>query len=188
MLEFVRVNKSNGKTLNRTYKVKKRYDSISLKDNEHFVCGTIDHSKPVRIVSFNGKEKDLKITFPKKKYPIGTSACTYIRSSDKLVLTDRYDHTVYIYDVKTNTRVVVKDDQIQEPRGVAVGPYDTIFVCCLGTHAVVQISQTGQILSSYKPDMKYPTRVCVSRDKSFLIVTNSSLADKRKLLKLKMTY
>jgi WD40 repeat protein len=158
-LDILRVNKSNRITLDRTYKVKKRYFSISLKDDEHFVCTTVDHSKPVRIVSFNGKEKDFKINFPKKKYPMSSSACTYIRSSDKVVLTDRYDHTVYIYDVKTDTRVVVKDDQIKEPRGVAVGPYDTILVCCLGTHAVVQISQTGQILSSYKPDMENP--VCV---------------------------
>jgi DNA-binding beta-propeller fold protein YncE len=186
-LDILRVNKSNGITLYRTYKLKKRYGSISLKDDEHFVCGTVDHSKPVRIVSFNGKEKDFKIKFPKKKYPIGDSACTYIRSSDKVVLTDYYENTVYIYDIKTNTRVVVRDDQIQGPLGVAVGPYDTILVCCMGNHAVVQISQTGQILSLYKPDMEYPTRVCVSHDKSFLIITNAK-TDKRKLLKLKILY
>jgi DNA-binding beta-propeller fold protein YncE len=104
-----------------------------------------------------------------------------------VLLTDRYEHTVYIYDVKTNTRVVVKDDQIKEPLGVAVGSSDTILVSSENTNSIVQISQTGQVLSSYKIDMKYPRTICVSRDKTFLAVTNACIGE-IKLQKFKISY
>jgi DNA-binding beta-propeller fold protein YncE len=134
-----------------------------------------------------GEEHDFSVNFPNKTYPIGTSASTYIKSSDKVVITSRDEHTVFIYDIKTNTRVVVKDDQIQEPRGAVVGPSDTILVCCRKTNnTIVQISETGQILSSYKIDMEFPYKVCVSRDKSFLVVTNSCVGN-RKLQKFKIS-
>jgi DNA-binding beta-propeller fold protein YncE len=120
-----------------------------------------------------GEEHDFSVNFPNKSYPKGTSASTYIKGSDKVVITDRYEHAVYIYDTRTDTRVVVKDDQIQKPYGAAVGPSDNILVCSGKTNTIVQISQTGQILSSYKLEMKYPYKVCVSHDKSFLVVTNS---------------
>jgi DNA-binding beta-propeller fold protein YncE len=171
-IEFLHVSKCNEITSRRTFKVKTKYDSICLKDDRQFVVGTYDETRPVRIVSLTGEEHDFSVNFPNKTYPIGTSDCTYIKSSDKVVLTDRYEHTVYIYDIKTDTRVVVKDDQIQEPRGAAVGPSDIILVCSSETNTIVQISQTGQILSSYKID-KFPYRVCVSRDKSFIVVANS---------------
>jgi DNA-binding beta-propeller fold protein YncE len=137
------------------------------------MVGTYDEQRPVEIVSLIAQEYVFNINFPEKTYPLDASACTYIRSSDKVVLTDRYEHTVYIYDIETDTRIVVKDDQIQEPCGVAVGPYDTILVCSLRTNSIVQISQTGQILSSHKIDMEYPYRACVSCDKTFLAITNS---------------
>ncbi|XP_060585809.1 uncharacterized protein LOC132741614 [Ruditapes philippinarum] len=186
-LNILHVNKSNDIKLDRTIKVTTKYVSICQKDDKHFVGGTIDHSTPVRIISSTGEEKDFNINFPNKSYPVDTSACTYIRSSDKVVLTDRYEHIVYIYDVKTNTRVVVKDDQINEPRGVAVGPSDTILVCSKGTKSIVQISQTGQILSSYNVDMDYPRTICVSRDKSFLAITNSCTGE-IKLQKFKISF
>ncbi|XP_060556732.1 uncharacterized protein LOC132717315 [Ruditapes philippinarum] len=186
-LNILHVNKSNGITLDRTVKVTTEYDAICQKDDTYFVGGTSDHSTPIRMISSKGEEKDFSINFPNKSYPLGTSACTYIRSSDKVVLTDRYDHTVYIYDVKTNTRVVVKDDQIKEPRGVTVGPYDTILVCSIRTNSIVQISQTGQILSSNKIDMIYPRTICVSSDKSYLAIKNACIG-KRKLKKFKILY
>jgi DNA-binding beta-propeller fold protein YncE len=186
-LDILHVNKSNEITLDRKIKVTTQYDSICQKDDKYFVGGTIDHSTPVRMISSTGKEKDFSINFPNKSYPIDTSACTNVSSSGKLVLTDRHEHTVYIYDVKTNTRVVVKGDQINQPRGVAVGPSDTILVCSNITNTIVQISLTGQILSSYKIDMLFPTAICVSRDKSFLAITNACNG-KRKLQKLKISY
>ncbi|XP_053384628.1 tripartite motif-containing protein 72-like [Mercenaria mercenaria] len=154
-------------------------------DDRHFVVGTIDDTTPVRIVSQSGEEKDFRVDFPDKKYPIATSACTYIRNSDKVVLTDRYEHTVYIYDIRTDTRIVVKDDKIKQPGGVTVGPSNSILVCSIETDSIVQISQTGRVLSSYKLDMRFPRYVLVSRDKS--IVTNACLGENR-LQTFKITY
>ncbi|XP_053392213.1 uncharacterized protein LOC128554903 [Mercenaria mercenaria] len=172
-IDFLRVSKSNDITLIRTCKVMTQYDSICMKDERNFVVGTFDDTRPVRMVSLSGEEKDFSINFPNKKYPIATSASTYIRNSDKVVLADKNEHTVYIYDVKNNTRVAVKDDQIKKPCGVAVGPSDCILVCSNGTNSIVQISQTGRVLSSYKIDMELPYSVCVSKDKSIIAVTNN---------------
>ncbi|XP_053404872.1 uncharacterized protein LOC128558728 [Mercenaria mercenaria] len=186
MIHFLRVSKSNEITLNRTCKVKTKYESICLKDEIKFVVGTYDYTKPVRIVSLSGEEKDFNINFPNKEYTVDTSACTYIRKRDKVILTDRQENIVYIYDIKSNSRIVVKDDQIKEPRGVAVGPSDCILVCSKGTNSIVQISQTGSVLSSYKLDMNFPFKVCVSKDKS-LIAVSSNLNGGRKLQLLKVT-
>jgi DNA-binding beta-propeller fold protein YncE len=185
--DILHVTKSNDITLDRTIKVTTKYHSICQKDDKYFVGGTFDHSSPVRMISSTGEEKDFNINFPNKPYPKGTSACTYIRSSDKVVLTDRYEHTVYIYDVKTNTRIVVKDDEIKEPCGVAIGQSGSILVCSKETNSIVQISQTGQILSSHKMNMKYPREICVSRDDSFLVITNSYRGEK-KLQKFNISY
>ncbi|XP_053389259.1 protein wech-like [Mercenaria mercenaria] len=185
-IDFLRVSKSNDITLTRACKVKTKYASICLKDERHFIVGTIDDTRPVRIVSMSGEEKDFSVSFPNKKYPIEESACSYIRNTEKIILTDRYEHTVYIYDIATNTRVVVKDDQIKEPRGIAVGPSDCILVCSKGTGSIVQVSQTGRILSSYKLDMKGPYRACVSKDQSFVVVTNNCVG-KIKLQCFKLT-
>ena len=84
------MNKHIKITIDRSYKVTTTYDSICLKDNEHFVVGTFDHVTPVRILSSTGEEKDFNINIPIKKYPVDTSACTYTRNGDKIVLTDRY--------------------------------------------------------------------------------------------------
>jgi hypothetical protein len=186
-LDILRVNKSNDITLDRTIKVTTKYYSICHKDDKYFVGETNNHSSPVRIISSTGKEKDFNINFPSKSYSVTTNAYTYIRNSDKVVLTDRSEHTVCIYDVKTNTRVVVKDDQIKDPCGVAVGPYDTILVCSNETDSIVQISQTGQILSSYKIDMIFPRKICVARDRSFLAITNAGEGE-MKLQKFKISH
>ncbi|XP_053388007.1 uncharacterized protein LOC123543016 [Mercenaria mercenaria] len=184
-IDILRVSKSNDITLIRTCKVNTKYETICSKDERHFVVGANDETKPVRILSLSGEEKDFSINFPNKKYSVGTSVCTYIRKSDKVVLTDENEHTVYIYDIRSNTRVVVKDDQIKEPCGVAVGTSDCILVCSNETHSIVQISQTGRVISSYKLDMGYPYRVCVSKDKSVIAVTNCATAGaKLQLLKI----
>ncbi|XP_060590299.1 uncharacterized protein LOC132745403, partial [Ruditapes philippinarum] len=158
IIEFLHISKCNEITSDKTCKVKTQYDSICLKDDDQFAVRTINDKRHVRIVSMTGNENDFSVSFPTKKYTIYDSSCTYNKNNDILVLTDRYEHAVYIYDTKADTRVVVKDDQIEEPRGVAVGPSDTILVCSKGTNSIVQISQTGHILSSHKIDMIYPLR------------------------------
>jgi hypothetical protein len=125
-----------------------------------------------------GEEKDLDITFPNKMFSLNASACTFIENCNKIVITERYGNTVNIYDIKTNMRVVVKDDQIQKPGGVATGPSDTFLVCCGGTHGIVQISPTGQILSSHKIGMELPRQICFSRSHSFVVITSDKKLQK----------
>ncbi|XP_053385687.1 uncharacterized protein LOC123538035 [Mercenaria mercenaria] len=182
-IDFLGVSNSNEITLKRDY------NSICMKDERHFVIETVDDTRHVRILSLSGEEKDFSINFPSKKYSMETSACTFIRNSDKVVLKDRYENTVYIYNTKSNTRVVVKDDHIKVPRGVAVGPSDCLMVCsyCNETHTIVQISPTGRVLSSYKLDMKHPFRFCVSKNKSLIAVT-SNLTCGNQLQLLNVTY
>ncbi|XP_045202664.2 uncharacterized protein LOC123556126 [Mercenaria mercenaria] len=178
-IDFLRVSKSNDITFIRACKVSTKYESICLKDEEHFAIGTIDDARLVRIVSLLGEEKDFSINFPNKDCSLPAFMCSYIMNTDKLILTDRHEHTVYIYDIAANTKVVVKDNKIKEPLDVAVGPSDCILVCSNETHSIVQISSTGQVLSSYKLDLYYPYRVCISKDKSIIAVTNKCISRKK---------
>ncbi|XP_053391447.1 uncharacterized protein LOC128554222 [Mercenaria mercenaria] len=171
-IDFLSVSKRNEITLIRTCKVTAEYDSICTKDDRHFVVGTVDESRPFRIVTISGEEKDFSFNFTNKTYPADI-ACTYIRNSDKVVLSDRENHTVFIYDTATNSRVDIKDQQIREPQGVAVGPFDCIFVCSNEPDSIVQITSTGHILASHKIDMKYPYIICFSKDKSRLAISNN---------------
>ncbi|XP_045202646.2 E3 ubiquitin-protein ligase TRIM71-like [Mercenaria mercenaria] len=178
-IDFLRVSKSNDITLIRTSKVTSKYGSICMKDERHFVVGTMSDTRPVRIVSLSGEEKDFSISFPNTKYSAGGSVCNYMRNTEKIILADRFQNTVFIYDVATNSTVAVKDDQIKEPRGIAVGPSDCILVCSEETKSIVQISPTGRILSSFKLDMVYPYSVCVSKDQSILAVTNACMGERK---------
>ncbi|XP_060582190.1 uncharacterized protein LOC132738646, partial [Ruditapes philippinarum] len=138
--------------------------TIDDKD-EPFLSGIdfLPDGRLVAVDNFNKKlllynERLKKVILPATICSGCLFVCTYSKNSDTLVLTDRCKLVVYIYDIKTDTRVVVKDDQVKEPRGVAVGPFDALFVCSHGTDSIVQISQTGQILSSHKIDMKFSSR------------------------------
>ncbi|XP_053391460.1 uncharacterized protein LOC128554236 [Mercenaria mercenaria] len=173
-IDFLRVSKSNDISLIRTCKVTTQYLSVCLMDDKNFVVGTIDDTRPFRIVSLSGEEKDFSIDFQNKKTAIDTSACTYIRDRDKVALTDRNAHTVFIYENMTNSRVDVVDEEIREPRDAAIGPFDCIFVCSKGTNSIVQISPSGKIVASHKIDMKYPYSICFSKDKTRLAISNSA--------------
>ncbi|KAH3815796.1 hypothetical protein DPMN_144327 [Dreissena polymorpha] len=50
-------------------------------------------------------------------------------SKNKLVLTDRFANTSFLLDIVKDTSRAVTDENIQQPRGVCVGPYDTVLVC-----------------------------------------------------------
>ncbi|KAH3815887.1 hypothetical protein DPMN_144423 [Dreissena polymorpha] len=51
-----------------------------------------------------------------------------IDSTNSLVLTDRFAHTLYINDKVTGTSRAITDDNIRQPRAVCVGPGDTILI------------------------------------------------------------
>jgi hypothetical protein len=177
---FMKISKSSEITVTRTLKVTMKCQSICMMTNDHFLIGCYNDPQPVRIVSEEGKERALAINFPSKQYKLNECTCTYIKNRNKVVLSDRFAHTVYIYDIANNTRVAVNDEKIiKKPRGMAVGPADCIFVCSADTKSIVQISHTGQILSSHVLDMEYPRNVCVSKDNTRLAVSNSAKGMKK---------
>jgi hypothetical protein len=172
---YIYISKSSGVTVTRSLHVTMNCYSICMMTDDSFLVGCYNDPQPVCSVSVGGEERALSVNFPSKQYKLNESVCTFIKNRNKVVLSERYAHTVYIYDIANNTKVEVKDDKlIKKPIGMAVGPFDCIFVCSKDTNSIVQISHTGQILSSHVLDMKFPSSVCVSKDNTRLAVSNSA--------------
>lgn len=103
-----------------------------------------------------------------------------MKNRKKVVVTDRYDHVVYVYDIASNTEVEVIDNTvINEPLCVTVDPDDCIFVFSEMTDSIVQISHTRQILSSHQLDMKIPCTICDSADNTKLAVSNRTDGERK---------
>ncbi|KAL4216764.1 hypothetical protein ACF0H5_024487 [Mactra antiquata] len=185
-LNYVNVSKTNEIKMKRTYKMNAKYISISMMDDEKCVVSTYDNDKHLRIVSMTGVEDYFNIQFPSKRYKPGTNFCTYIRGRNKVVNCDRDEDKIYIYGIESGESIVVKDNLIKSPRGVAVGPYDHLFVCSADTHSLVEMTPGGRVLSSHQLDIKYPLSVAISKDKKLLAVSNGPIGT-RKLSLYKIT-
>ncbi|XP_052783105.1 uncharacterized protein LOC128219337 [Mya arenaria] len=169
------VGSDNTITLMKTLTTSTKCFSICPLNDCTFVVSTYDDPRPARMIDVDGKESDFdNVKFPGKMYKRDESLCTYIQSRGTLVHTDRYAHTVYMYNTVSGTSREVKCDRIREPRNACVGPDDSVFVCSKYTNSIIQISPDGDILASCDVDMKYPYAVAVSRDGSKMAVTNSA--------------
>ncbi|KAH3797562.1 hypothetical protein DPMN_151145 [Dreissena polymorpha] len=122
---------------------------------------------------------DHSLTFPSKTYKLDESTCTYIQSKNTLVLTDRYAHTVFMFDTVNGTSRAVTNQNIQEPRGCCVGPGDTVLVCSENKNSIVHMTNNGNILGTYPVDMKFPGTICVSKDGTRLVVSNSAVGTRK---------
>ncbi|KAL4216704.1 hypothetical protein ACF0H5_024427 [Mactra antiquata] len=143
-------------------------------NNDNFVVSTVDHIKPFRIVSMSGDETEFNIKTSSKKYPVGTNYCTFICDREILVQTDRDEDKIYIYNIESGENVMVSDKLVKSPCGVAVGPYDHVFVGSNSTKCLVEITPGGRVLSSHQVDMWYPRYIAISKDKKLLAVSNSA--------------
>ncbi|XP_052784981.1 uncharacterized protein LOC128220575 [Mya arenaria] len=169
------VGSDNTITLMKTLTLSTYCCSICPLNDRTFVVSTYDAPRPARMIDVDGKESDFdNMKFPGKTYKLGASNCTYIQSRDSIVLTDRFAHTVYMYNTVSDKNSKVKGGQIREPKGTCVGPDDSVFVCSKNTNSVIQISPDGDILASCDVDMKHPYAVAVSRDGSRMVVTNGA--------------
>ena len=123
--------------------------------------------KPVGIVTFHGHEEEFETNlFNLESYG---NICTYMRGKEKLVLANR--DNLYIYDTKTNTRVVVNDWMIRKPHDVTEGPDDSILLSCSDHRSIIMLSDTGRIIRSYKLDTnELISKLCFSKDKSVIAV------------------
>ncbi|KAH3805493.1 hypothetical protein DPMN_133796 [Dreissena polymorpha] len=180
-LLFLSVSSDNVISLTRQIETSSSFCSICCKTPTQMVVSTFDDIRNVRMISVDGVETDFQqVEFPKKTYTFGESFGTYVQSKNTLVLTDRLAHTVYVLDTVKGTSRAVTNGNIQEPRGACVGPGDTVMVCSANMNSVVHLTVDGDFLCTYPVDMKFPYRICVSRDGTRLAVSNCTV-DNRKL-------
>ncbi|KAL4216711.1 hypothetical protein ACF0H5_024434 [Mactra antiquata] len=173
-LGILNVSKTNKLTVKRTCEMNASYYSISMMNNDNFVVSTVDHIKPFRIVSISGDESEFNIKTSSKKYPRDTNYCTFICDREILVQTDTDEDKIYIYNIESGENVTVSDKLVKSPCGVAVGPYDHVFVGSNSTKCLVEITPGGRVLSSHQVDMWYPRYIAISKDKKLLAVSNSA--------------
>ncbi|XP_052221773.1 uncharacterized protein LOC127838220 [Dreissena polymorpha] len=175
------VSTDNTITLTRQIKTSSSFYSICCMSPYNMVVSTYDDPRPVRMISVDGVESDFDhfLTFPMKTYKVDESRCTYVQSKNTLVLTDRFAHTVYIYDTLKGTSRAVTNENIQEPRGACVGPGDTVLVCSKDKNSIVHLTIHGKILGTYPVDMKYPYSICMSKDGTKLVVSNNAICAKK---------
>ncbi|KAH3815803.1 hypothetical protein DPMN_144334 [Dreissena polymorpha] len=154
--------------------------SIYFMTPAHMVLSTYDDSRPVRMITQAGVESDFdRVLFNNKTYKFAESKCTYVPSKNTLVLTDRYAHTVYVYDTVKGTSRAVTDENIQEPRGACVGPGDTVLVCSMMKDSIVHLTADGNILGTYPLDMKWPYTLCMNKDRNRLAVSNGAPGERK---------
>ena len=178
-IEFLHISKNNYISLTRMIPTTAQYNCICLMNDSRFLVNTINDSRPMRMITFNGTEKDLD-TLPEKPYRLNDSGSTYMRDTDITVLTDRLDNTVYMYYNKEGRHALkytVRDDHIKEPIGACQGPNHSVFVCSLDTHSIVQVSASGRVLGSHTLDMQFPRTVCMSKDGQKVAVANGTLGN-----------
>lgn len=178
-LEFFHVNEMNTMTLTKTIRTEIKYYSISLMNETTFVVSTADDRRPMRMVTITGEEKDFD-NLPEKSFTRGNSAGTYICNKDLLVLVDRHENVLNIYDYNNNCSVTcyVNDQSIKQPIGICVAPDDSLFLCSRGTDSIVHVSWTGKVLGSYKLDFRFPKTICISKDGKKLAVSNEEHGNK----------
>lgn len=178
MIIVLQISVTNKISQVRNFKINLPCKSICMIDDGHFLVGTYRATKPACIVSLAGETEDLNINFPRKKYEFKAHFCTFLRDSNKFVLSQRYENMVTIYDIATRENVMVKDDKIKDPCGVAAGPFDCIFLCSRLTQSIVQISPDGCIITSFKIDNSWPYMICFSKNKSTLAISNNAKGKK----------
>ncbi|XP_052265888.1 E3 ubiquitin-protein ligase TRIM56-like isoform X3 [Dreissena polymorpha] len=175
------VSTDNTITLTREITTSSKFYSICCMSPSNMVVSTCDDPRPVRMISVDGVESDFdhSLTFPMKTYKLGESRCTYVQSKNTLVLTDQHAHTVYVYDTVNGTSRAVTNENIQNPLGACVGPGDTVLVCSGNKQSIVHLTIHGKILGTYPLDMRYPKSICVSKDGTRLVVSNTNQVVKK---------
>ncbi|KAH3803816.1 hypothetical protein DPMN_132084 [Dreissena polymorpha] len=177
---FLSVSTDNTIRLTREIRTSFMFFSICCMSPSHMVVSTVNDSHLAAIISVHGVESDFEhVTFPVKKYKQNESMCTYVQCKNTLVLTDRYAHTVYMYDTVKNTSRAVTDRNIQQPRGACVGPGDTVLVCSENKNSIVHLTADGDLLGSYPVDMEYPCSICVSKDETKMAVFGGANGPKK---------
>ncbi|KAH3805480.1 hypothetical protein DPMN_133783 [Dreissena polymorpha] len=168
------VDSDNVISLTREISTSCEYFSICCITPTNMVVSTSNNPCHVRMISVDGVETDFDhLEFHKKTYKQGESMSTYVKPKNTLLLTDRFAHTVYMYNTVKGTTNAVTDRNIKEPRGACVGPSDTVLVCSSLNNSIVHLTVGGEILGKYPVYMQHPFSLCVSTDGNMLAVANN---------------
>jgi len=170
MIALLSVSKTNTISLTRLVVTTFPGLTISKIDTQSFLVGTYDKGKPLRTVDILGNEGYMaNVSLPMTTY----DESEYIVSEKVLAFTVSKENIVYLHTVENNTGKLVKEKRIRRPQGVCAGPRGTIFVSSEDNHCIVQLSQQGDVLTSYDVSMQFPRYVRVSRDGTRMAVTNA---------------
>lgn len=178
-IRILHVSRTNTITLTKTMHTA-NYFSVCMMNDTTFLVSTYDDDRPLRMVSMEGKETEF-CYLPENRYKFDSSFCTFIPNHNKLVLTDTSADSVIMFEMgnESNTKCVVKHGNIKGPRGVCVGPDDCVYVCCMYTQNIVQVSPSGKVISSHDLDTKLPYSICISKTRKTLAVSNSENGKRR---------
>ncbi|XP_052214376.1 uncharacterized protein LOC127833252 [Dreissena polymorpha] len=177
------VSSDNVISLTRQINTSTEVDSICCMTPTTMVVNTYDDPRPVRMIHQTGVESDFdRVLFNNKTYTFEESKCTYVPSKNTLVLTDRYAHTVYMFDTVKGTSRAVTNENIQRPIGACVGPGDTVLVCSGAKNSIVHITVDGDILCTYHVDMQLPYTLCMKNDGSRLVVSGCKEGMKKMMM------
>jgi len=163
-------------TLQKTLTTSFACSTIALLEDDTFIVGTINHQHPVRTISVQGQEGDIRHKLlPDKKYRRHESSCTYVPCTKTVVFSDIDQDTVYMCDITSGESRVIKSDKIRSPKRVCAGPAGTVFVCSGDNKSIVQLSHQGDVLMSNDVGIKRPYAIGLSRDGTRLVVSSSGL-------------
>ena len=101
-------------TLQKTLTTSFACSTIALLEDDTFIVGTINHQHPVRTISVQGQEGDIRHKLlPDKKYRRHESSCTYVPCTKTVVFSDIDQDTVYMCDITSGESRVIKSDKIR---------------------------------------------------------------------------
>lgn len=180
------VERNSDISLVRTLKTSAQYVSIGLYDVDKFLVGALDDRRHARVIEVDGQESDFrKIDFPNKKYESFGSTVSFIPSTRSLIVTDRADEAINVYDVSSGRQTVFKDKRLQRPRKACAGPGKSVFVTSSTAGTIVHMTffmGTMTILGCFDVGMQVPWAMSVSKDGRHLVVADR-VADKKTTMK-----
>ncbi|XP_053404616.1 uncharacterized protein LOC128558652 [Mercenaria mercenaria] len=179
LLFHFKVDADDNLILVQTTKLTMRCDSLSPIDNNSYFVGLFGGKNPLGVVFCNGDEKDVSIALPMKQYTAENTKCVFDSQSGKMAISDKNMDTIHIFDTRSNTKTSFRCEGILQPRGMAYGADDTLFVCSGGTDSIVHVTTEGRVLTTHKLNISHPYSICVSRDKTHLAVANMEISNKQ---------
>lgn len=179
---FLHVSKSGVLSFKRARTVDYNYQFICMMRNDTMLATTYADPQHARVISLSGKETELGITFPLIEYHFYNNSCSYIENCNKVVVSNKLDNNISIYNLANNEKIEVRSFDVDNPSDVVIGPNDDIFLCCNGNSSLIQITHSGEIVRSYKLSLLRPVSIGISKDKKWLAVSNG--LDKNRSLQL----